>query len=178
MQKHKNGFTTIFIVIAIIIIGIVFLGYLANQKSKQGIDLPTPTGKPQITKTLTITPSSENNDPKTVPIVLIPSKNSVIKTPVTIKGTIPPGWMFEGVFPIQIQSRTGGVLAQGQASEVTPGSWQSGEPVEFTASIKFPDRPSGAGYIVLMNDNPSGLPENSKSHKVPVIIVGPSTVDE
>lgn len=103
------------------------------------------------------------------PVVTIPGKHTKVTSPVIIKGTVPPGWMFEGVFPIKIVEHELGVLVQGLAQEVIPGSWQSDQPVEFEAILELPERAIGSGTIILENDNPSGLPENAKSFQIPIL---------
>ena len=111
----------------------------------------------------------EYSENKEGPVVTVPGKHTKVTSPVIIKGTVPPGWMFEGVFPIKIVEYESGVLVQGLATEVIPGSWQSGQPVEFQASLDLPERAIGGGTIILENDNPSGLPENAKSFQIPIL---------
>jgi hypothetical protein len=91
-----------------------------------------------------------------------------IASPQVITGVVPPGWMFEGVFPVKLISQKGTVITQVQAKENVPGSWQSGKNVNFTAKLEFSIQASGSGLIRLENDNPSGLPENAKKFELPV----------
>ncbi len=101
------------------------------------------------------------------PTVTIPTANSKVSSPLTITGTVPSGWMFEGSFPIKLVDSDRNLIAQGSAKEVNPGSWQSSKPVAFFVTLPF-STTDASGYIVLMNDNPSGDPINSKSFEVPV----------
>jgi hypothetical protein len=100
-------------------------------------------------------------------IVNTPSVESIIKSPVLIKGSVTPGWMFEGSFPIKLLDSAGNTIAQVQAKELVPGSWQSGKWVDFEAKIMFSTN-SGIGMLVLENDNPGGDPKNLKSFQIPI----------
>jgi hypothetical protein len=102
-----------------------------------------------------------------MPAVTSPVPGSKVKSPLKVTGTVPAGWMFEGIFPIRLLDEGKNVIAQTSAKEVTPGSWQTGEPVEFTATLTF-RAATGSGTLVLENDNPSGNPENSKTLEVPI----------
>ncbi|HET7099458.1 MAG TPA: Gmad2 immunoglobulin-like domain-containing protein [Patescibacteria group bacterium] len=101
------------------------------------------------------------------PTVTSPAANTKISSPLTITGTVPTGWMFEGSFPIRLVDSTRTLVAQGTAKEVTPGSWQSGKPVAFSVTLPFSTTDS-TGFLILTNDNPSGDPANSKTFEVPV----------
>ncbi len=92
---------------------------------------------------------------------------SPIKGPLVIKGTVEPGWMFEGVMPVKLLDATRVEIASGSAKETVPGSWQSGKTVEFSVELTF-TTDSASGFLVFQNDNPSGLPENQKSFEMPV----------
>lgn len=162
----KNKLYT-YTLIALILVGVLALRFALNKNKSGGVPIETPTPQASITPTPKVVNSPTPNDVPT-PEISTPERNASVASPVTVKGTVPPGWMFEGGFPIFIKDFEGNVLAQGRATETTPGSWQSGNPVEFEASVNFPDRASGNGTIVLENDNPSGLPQNSKSYLIPI----------
>lgn len=96
-----------------------------------------------------------------------PSVNSKVKSPLKVTGTVPAGWMFEGVFPIKLLDSEQNIIAQASAKETVAGSWQSGESINFSATLTF-ENATGTGTLVLQNDNPSGDPVNSKTFEVPV----------
>jgi len=100
-------------------------------------------------------------------VLTSPIANAAIVSPVTVSGTVPPGWMFEGQLPIKLLDNNRKLIAQGVGREVTPGSWQSSEPVKFTGTLTFTTT-AKSGFLLIENDNPSGLPENSKSYEIPV----------
>ncbi len=101
------------------------------------------------------------------PILTIPVKNTFIKSPTLVIGFAPSGWMFEGVMPIKLVDDHGNILVSTQAQENYPGTWQSGNPVGFSASLVFTPTTT-SGKIVISKDNPSGLPENDASYEFPV----------
>lgn len=96
-----------------------------------------------------------------------PQSHEKIKSPVTITGLVEQGWMFEGVFPIKILDQNRNLIVQGLAKEKIPGSWQTGNPVEFTAILSFTTT-TDSGFIILENDNPSDDSKSSKVFKIPI----------
>jgi hypothetical protein len=44
----------------------------------------------------------------------------------------------------------------------------SGEKIPFSATVTFKKGKNNRGYLVLKQDNPSGLPENEHAIKIPV----------
>lgn len=91
-----------------------------------------------------------------------------ISSPITIAGSVPSGWMFEGVFPVKLLDSKGNIITTGQAKEVVPGSWSSGKEVEFRTVLNFLIKDK-SGYMVLEKDNPSGLPQNAGTYEIPVM---------
>jgi hypothetical protein len=99
-----------------------------------------------------------------------PQEGSKITSPVTLKGMAFGGWFFEGSFPVQITDASGTLLGEGPAK--TAEDWASAaladQKVAFTAKITFKKPTTKQGFIVLKQDNPSGLPENDHEMKIPV----------
>lgn len=145
----------------LVALGVIIFLYTQNQALKEKLV------KLEVTPILTPTESPSPTPNANLPVVKSPSPGSTIKSPLKISGTVPSGWMFEGVFPIKLVDSNKKTITQVQAKEVTPGSWQNGNPVEFTATLTFKTA-SGSGTIILENDNPSGDPKNSKSFEIPI----------
>lgn len=103
-----------------------------------------------------------------------PDLSQTIKSPLTLKGKIDPSWVFEASFPIQLFDDQGKSLFKGAAS-VPNWTDNNGNLVDFTATIKF-STTTTSGILEIKNDNPSGLPENSKIFEIPVIF-SPSDQD-
>lgn len=95
-----------------------------------------------------------------------PAPSATVGSPAVIRG-MARGWMFEAVFPIKIVDANGAVLGEGPATAI--GDWMTAEYVPFTATIPFKTPTTKTGSIILSKDNPSGLPENDDSYKLPVV---------
>jgi hypothetical protein len=145
---------TIFILLALSAVAYL---YYQNQQLKSMLA----SYQPQVTATPIATPNPN------IPIVSTPSANMKVVSPLKVSGTVPTGWMFEGVFPIKLVDVNQKVITQGQAKETVAGSWQSGNPVDFTATLTFKGA-TGSGNLTLENDNPSGDPTKAQTFEVPV----------
>ena len=104
-------------------------------------------------------------------IIDTPELNEVVvSSPLTISGQAKGTYFYEGSFPIMILDEKGQVIGDGVA--LAEGDWATESFVPFTAAIPFA-LPRGdaeqKGTIVLQNDNPSGLPENSVRRSIPII---------
>ncbi len=174
MKDTGSGQFAVIAVAAFILlaIGIVIFLYRQNQTLKDELGKYINTASPEPTASISPTPlsspqSTESGSlasptPASSPVITNIKAGQKIESPLTIKGTVPPGWMFEGVFPIKLIDSSGKIISQAQAKENIPGSWQSGLNVGFTATLIFEVESTGSGKIRLENDNPSGLPENNK----------------
>lgn len=99
-----------------------------------------------------------------------PHANDLVASPVTVKGSVTGGgWFFEASFPVKVLDGDGTVLGQGPAqAQGEPGSWMTTGTVPFAASITFTAPRYATGTIVLMKDNPSGLPQNAAELRISV----------
>ncbi|MEI7741754.1 MAG: GerMN domain-containing protein [bacterium] len=118
----------------------------------------------------TIQPSENPNESIHV---VSPASGSTVKSPVRISGEARGVWFFEGSFPIEIKDGSGKTIGQGIAR--ADGEWMTSNFVPFTAEVAYSDAANG-GEVVLMRDNPSGLPENDQQVRVPVILQGSKTL--
>jgi hypothetical protein len=163
MKNSRDNLTSVVSVALFILLalGVIVFLYNQNQNLKKQLSVYQPI------PTQSATPAATTPGISGQPDVSTPSANSKVKSPLKVSGTVPPGWMFEGVFPIRLLDSEQKVIAQGQAKETTEGSWQSGEPVEFTATLTFKNA-TGTGTLILENDNPSGDPASSRTFEVPI----------
>lgn len=109
-----------------------------------------------------VTPSDGTDNPR----ISEPHVNSIVTSPLTVRGQAPGSWFFEGSFPVQLLGVDGKILASGLAT--AEGDWMTTSPVPFMAMLSFPSPQSGSGTLVLERDNPSGLPEMATSVSVPI----------
>ncbi len=87
-------------------------------------------------------------------------------SPLSIKGTMPGSWYFEATAHAELYDANGKQIAAVPVQAI--GEWMTEAPVEFEAVLKFENPETATGTLVFKNDNPSGLPENSKSDSYPV----------
>ena len=77
-------------------------------------------------------------------------------------------WYFEASFPIEVRDAAGNVIATGIAQ--AQGDWMTENFVPFVATVQIPANYIDEAVLVLMNDNPSGMPENARSISFPITI--------
>jgi hypothetical protein len=144
------------IIILVLLLGLsVVLGQV--RKSEAPI-VDTVVTQPQATST----PKLSEGEVK----LITPAVGSVVTSPLVVKGEAKGYWFFEANLPIFIEDANGKVLAQAGAQ--AQGEWMTTESVPFTGTLTFNPGTSVNGFIVVKNDNPSGLPENEKSFRFPI----------
>jgi Immunoglobulin-like domain of bacterial spore germination len=96
-----------------------------------------------------------------------PKPDEVVSSPLKISGQARGSWFFEGSFPVLLTAGDGTVIARGVAT--AKGDWMTQNFVSFSASLIF-IKPAGSnsGFLLFKKDNPSGLPQNDQSYKIPV----------
>ena len=103
-------------------------------------------------------------------IVDRPQAGEIIDSPATISGRARGSWFFEGSFPIKIIDVNGELLGAGVAE--AQSNWMTNDFVDFRAVISFKSPATSSGFVVLHNDNPSGLPDKDKELKIPIVFSG------
>lgn len=89
---------------------------------------------------------------------------------LTITGMVPGSWSFEGSFPVAVVMQ-GDIGLPGGTAQLS-GDWMTTEQVPFSVTLDL----SGAELagekldIVLQKANPSDLPENDDSLRLPVVV--------
>ncbi len=108
--------------------------------------------------------------------VTSPKSGATVAASFDVTGEAPGSWYFEAVFPIEVVAPAGVdndqlviARAQGQAQS----DWMTNNLVPFAATVTI-DTPyhgyHGPATLVLLRDNPSGLPENDDSLEVQITI--------
>jgi len=100
-------------------------------------------------------------------IVDLPQPGSVTGKEFKVTGKA-AGWYFEASFPVKIVDMDGKILSQGPAQAL--GDWMTSEFVPFSYTAKIPDNYIGKATVILMKDNPSGMPKNDASISFPITI--------
>jgi len=125
---------------------------------------PMPTeicGTPTASSTPTALPQAEIE-------VFVPQPNSIIKSPLILQGKARGNWFFEASAPVKLVEAQGKEIAVGFIQAI--GDWMTTDFVPFQGELKFSLSATTSGILIFNNDNPSGLPENSKEFQVPVTI--------
>ncbi len=108
-------------------------------------------------------------EPAAIPDLIVlatPLPDAVIQSPLMLEGRARGPWYFEASFPAYL------IDAEGDTIAVTPvqaqGDWMTEEFVPFKATLTFTPPTSATGTLILMKDNPSGLPEHANELRVPI----------
>lgn len=118
-------------------------------------------------------PTTETSAPAPKPLhervsVTYPKANASVPKKFTLTGKAPGNWFFEASAPYMVQTPEGDKVAQGHVDTI--GDWMTTELVDFKADITINPAYSGPATLVLMKDNPSGLPENEDSLEIPIVV--------
>ncbi len=95
-----------------------------------------------------------------------PRPNQPISSPLYISGEARGSWFFEASFPVKLLDKNDNLLATGIAQ--AQDEWMTENFVPFTATLEFDSNDFQSGILILVKDNPSGLPENDDQLIVPV----------
>ena len=134
----------------------------------------TPAHAPAVPQEATSTPAdSKQQAPASEPLsssvrVSSPAAGATVGQTFAISGAAPNGWYFEAVFPIMVRDADDNVLAHAQGR--AQSDWMISGPVHFTATVTLERIYHGAATLILLKDNPSGLPQNDDSVEVPIVI--------
>lgn len=173
-KKQTNLIIFTLIIIAIIIL----IGYLFRNKEEQII--PTnfqecaEAGYPILESypRQCITPDgknfteSENIATTTTPIIFEPQANSIIESPLIVRGQARGFWFFEANLPISIIDENGKILAQVGAQ--AGSDWMTEEYVPFETELNFATTTTANGFLIVAKDNPSGLSEFDEEIRIPI----------
>ncbi|NBV76793.1 hypothetical protein EBR66_01370 [bacterium] len=116
------------------------------------------------------TPVSEMPQTRgTLVSIVSPAASSSVSKTFVVSGVAPGYWSFEGSFPVQVRSSAQEVIATAVAQ--LEGDWMTDKQIPFSATIDLGTSTyQGPAMLILMKDNPSGLPENEDSVSMPLII--------
>ncbi len=104
-------------------------------------------------------------NPEARVVVYNVAANATVQSPLVITGKA-RGWYFEASFPVKMLDANGKVLGNGYAQALT--DWMTEDFVEFKSTLTFATSTTPTGTLVLMKDNPSGLPQYDEEIRIPV----------
>lgn len=131
--------------------------------------VPTPAEAPTIADTITTTTTPSEDEPLHAQVsVTAPRENATVSKSFTVRGRAPGPWYFEASFPVQVRDKSGNLLASTHADAQT--DWMTTDLIPFEAVVNITESYAGPAILVLLRDNPSGLPENDDALEVPIVI--------
>lgn len=118
---------------------------------------------------LAASPESYEVSPSGLIRVTNPRADQVVQSPLTVMGEARGYWFFEASFPVKLLDKDGNLLALGVTQ--AKSDWMTEDFVPFEVTLIFvAPLARESGTLVLMRDNPSGLPENDESFSIPVVL--------
>ena len=103
--------------------------------------------------------------------VLSPRVGDLVRSPLTVTGSAPSDWYFDGEFPIRLLDSRGTMLGKSQAR--AQRGWTRAGAVPFIARFSFRQARSRDGVLVLEKEIPSGRRINPVLWRVPVRFAAP-----
>lgn len=99
--------------------------------------------------------------------ILSPLPGATVAKDFLVTGEARGTWYFEASFPIQVQDVGNDTVGRGIAQ--AKSDWMTTSFVPFQADVTVRNF-SGPATLVLLKDNPSGLPENDDSVSIPIVV--------
>ena len=106
--------------------------------------------------------------------VTFPPSGAEVASPLIVRGEARGPWYFEASFPVRLVDAQGNVISSSIAE--AQGEWMTEDFVPFTANLDFSVTAPTNAELVLVKDNPSGLPENDAEIRQPIVLL-PSVAD-
>ncbi|MDO8514177.1 MAG: Gmad2 immunoglobulin-like domain-containing protein [bacterium] len=126
---------------------------------------PAPVEAPTVS---TSSPQATSDPLSKSVTVTSPKANAAVEKKFIVAGSAPGTWFFEASFPVQVRDKDNNKIGQGVAQ--AQGDWMTTDLVTFTTTITLSGNYTGPATLVLLRDNPSGLPENDDSVSIPITI--------
>ncbi len=101
-------------------------------------------------------------------VVETPRTGARVTSPLRVAGVAPGDWFFEAVFPAQLRSANGEVIAEAAAQ--AQRNWMTEAPVPYVAELEFDVEQETPATLILTEDMPSGLP-GQREISVPVVLM-------
>lgn len=101
-------------------------------------------------------------------VVETPSVGARVTSPLRVAGVAPGDWFFEAVFPAQLRTADGEIIAEAPAE--AQRNWMTEAPVPYVAELEFEVEQETPATLILTEDMPSGLP-GQREISVPVVLV-------
>ena len=152
----RLGWTVVSILAVIIVVLAIALFALPAPDAPTSPTPPTPAPTP--------TPAAFTSENVRV---FSPVPGAAVSRQFTVLGEARGSWFFEASFPIKVVDANSNQIGVGIA--MTADNWMTTEFVPFTAQVTV-ENYSGPATLVLLKDNPSGLPELDDSVSYDIVV--------
>ncbi len=99
-------------------------------------------------------------------VVGYPKSGDLFRSGDKVAGRARGPWYFEASAPVKVAGPNGESLGGGYVT--AQGEWMTTDFVSFEGTINFDKGSNKSGYLIFMNDNPSGEESRLKYFVVPV----------
>lgn len=147
--QRSNKTPIIIILLALAVLGFMFLKP-KETSPVQNIPAPVVTGNAGDLVSLSVTPGQN------------------LTGPIILTGAVKNGYFFEANIVVKVMDAGMNTLLTTNGTATT--DWMTAAPVSFTSNVNFTGLPSGPGFLVIENDNPSGDPAYLKQIFIPIVI--------
>lgn len=165
----KRAPLIVIIVLSVLVVGLgTLLAIQLIVKPSDGQNPAEPDVTPQAepTPVTTPTPTGDFTSEGGTTITIDDWSGAPVTSPFTFSGEVPGTWASGGSFSVLLTDLNGNVLDQANAP--LEGDWMTEDPVPFTVTLSFDQPGDSRGFLVLVKENPSGLPEKDDSLSIPV----------
>ena len=104
----------------------------------------------------------ENNEV----VIESPREGEIMTSPFVVKGKARGSWFFEANIGVKLFDANGKLILAHYG--MTDEDWMTTEFVPFSSSLSFEIPETETGTLMIVKDNPSGLPEHDASYGIPV----------
>jgi hypothetical protein len=95
-------------------------------------------------------------------------EGDTLTPPITIHGEARGTWFFEGSFPVELRDESYEIITQGIATSTE--DWMTESFIPFAVTLNWASTTATSATLILIKDNPSGLPEHDDRHLVEVLL--------
>lgn len=159
-----KGMWVLVLILVIIIVALVWVIFAPSAQA------PTiPEDKTPVATSSPTEPVDEEPGPLHERVVITsPKSGASVGRSFEVKGEAPGPWYFEASFPIMVRDKDDNVI--GRAHGSAQGEWMTEDQVPYEATVNIDSEYKGPATLILMKDNPSGLPEHDDSIEIPIVI--------
>ncbi|MBM3261081.1 hypothetical protein FJY93_01545 [Candidatus Kaiserbacteria bacterium] len=164
-----NFIWSVIVIFLLVIIGVLGWIIFAQPASPSASSSATTTPS-EVSEATTpeLTPPAPEQPLSARVQVSLPVSGSEVGSTFEVTGQAPGNWYFEASFPVMVRDKDGNKIARTHAQAQT--DWMTTELVTFKSTVTIEGGYKGPADLILLRDNPSGLPENDDSITIPIVI--------